>query len=424
MLLDSAKEFLRKQCQGEDRLLLAVSGGADSLAMLVLLSEDEDFRGRIVCASVDHGLRASGAEDVVYLREFCLKREIAFDCTSVNTRSEMKTTKLSLEAAARRVRYRALEEMRERNCCRWILTAHTMDDDAETVLMKLRSNSSWYECTGIPCKRGSILRPFLSMRRVELRSCLADSDAVVREDEHNYDVRFLRVQIRNWLDGQAPETASFLVRCASHHGLLVRNLLEQARRFIGAKSEISYKQYNTKSLGIDIDLGSSYLNGLVFLQIEATVRSESGNSEFRLSAASRRRAVEFASGAGIRARLALPEGVELRREGRRLQITSTCSRDRDDPGLTNLGTVEISKSRVCGATRLRIWQPGETFKPAKRRTRKISDWLRDCGVPCDLRPRVKVVCDDLGIIAVPGLGVAARVLPQANEETLRVQCAD
>lgn len=147
--------------------------------------------GAVIAGHVDHGLRAESREDAAAVEEVCRRLEIPFQLERVKVEGRG-----GLQAAARRARYQALERMRARvGACR-ILTAHTADDQAETLLLRLARGTSTTGLAGIRETSGYLVRPLLGVSRELLASYCRDEGVPVREDPSNEDPRFLRVRAR------------------------------------------------------------------------------------------------------------------------------------------------------------------------------------------------------------------------------------
>lgn len=209
------------------RLLLAVSGGADSIALLHLaahLRPDATLR----VATVDHGLRPGSADDA----RFTERAASALGVEAVTLKWEGAKPSAGVQAAARAMRYRLLAQEAERWRADAILTAHTADDQAETILMRLAHRSGLRGLAGMapeiaiadgPGPPQRLLRPLLGHRRAGLRAVLAEKGAAFVDDPGNDDRRFERVRARQSLAAAPPEAT---------HGLLA--LGDDARRLSAA----------------------------------------------------------------------------------------------------------------------------------------------------------------------------------------------
>ncbi len=174
------------------RVLIAVSGGLDSVTLLALMRETGlDFS----VAHLDHGIRTESADDARFVRELCADLNVPFELERVNIPEIAARRGWGLEAAARKVRYDFLTRAAKRSGSSAILTAHTTDDNAETVLMQLLRGT--VRATGIPPRRERILRPLLGVSRAELHEYALEHGLRWREDASNTDTRFTRNWIRH-----------------------------------------------------------------------------------------------------------------------------------------------------------------------------------------------------------------------------------
>jgi len=176
-----------------DTVLVALSGGADSSALLLLLSRLAPDLGLTLRAlHVDHGLRPDSARDADAARALGRRLGVPVDVVRVAV-----TGTGSIEEAARRARYAALEAHADAIGAARIAVGHTADDQAETVLMRLLEGAGVRGLAGIPPVRGRIVRPLLALRRRELVAELQAAGLEWIEDPTNRDPKFLRNRIRH-----------------------------------------------------------------------------------------------------------------------------------------------------------------------------------------------------------------------------------
>ncbi|MFZ2490319.1 MAG: tRNA lysidine(34) synthetase TilS, partial [Thermoanaerobaculia bacterium] len=197
MLLDVIRRFLSLHGIPPCTLVAAVSGGTDSTALLILLTDLRDDGYEVVAAHVNHHLRgAESDEDEAFVRTRC--ESLGVDLRVCDgTLAPRSVRSLGIEAAAREVRYRRLNEVRERTGARCVATAHQKDDQAETVLMRLRHGSGIEGLRGIhPVRDDGVVRPLLSVRRKQLEELLAARRIAARHDRSNDDLRFERNRVR------------------------------------------------------------------------------------------------------------------------------------------------------------------------------------------------------------------------------------
>ena len=170
-------------------VVVACSGGADSVALLVLATEAELAP---VAVHVDHGLRADSAADVDVVRRAAESLGVPWRSVRVAVGAGP-----NLEARARDARYGALQVAREELGATAILVAHTADDQAETVLLNVLRGSAAAGLGGMAPRRGAIVRPLLHLRRADVRAVAAARGLEVVEDPTNADVRWRRAWIRH-----------------------------------------------------------------------------------------------------------------------------------------------------------------------------------------------------------------------------------
>lgn len=192
-----------------DRILCAVSGGPDSLALLLLAHRAKP--GHVVAATVDHCLRPESAEEAQYVQRICEDLGVPHVILS-------PTGKISgnIQSSARAARYMLLARAAARHDCPYIATAHHADDQLETVLMRLARGSGVDGLSGIRAQYGNVLRPLLGFTKDELVDICTRTMLDPVKDPSNENMDFERVAMRNWLaNTQHPFRTDRAVRTAS-----------------------------------------------------------------------------------------------------------------------------------------------------------------------------------------------------------------
>jgi tRNA(Ile)-lysidine synthase len=178
----------------EGRVLLAVSGGPDSLAMLLLAKAA--IPERISVATIDHGLRPEAATEAAFVAALC--KELAISHTILVPNAPITG---NVQANARIVRYKLLAEHADKTGCQWIATAHHADDQLETLLMRIARGSGINGLAGVRERQGRIIRPMLAFRKAELEQICAEVGIEPVRDLSNDNSDFDRVAMRQWLAG-------------------------------------------------------------------------------------------------------------------------------------------------------------------------------------------------------------------------------
>ena len=205
--------FDRTNIKPGDRICIAVSGGADSVALLVAIyaanAAKRDALGvGLSAAHVHHGIRAAEESDAdqQFVEALCARLDIPLHIHRASIPERVAETGETIEEAARAVRYDYFASLISAGEADAVLTAHTLDDQAETVLMKLL-RGAWTEglsaihpIVQVPGPRpGKIIRPFLSTRRTEIEAYLRQINQPWREDSTNIDIAYTRNRIRHEL---------------------------------------------------------------------------------------------------------------------------------------------------------------------------------------------------------------------------------
>ena len=181
-----------------DRVLVAVSGGPDSVALLFgLFALKSELNLKLYVAHLNHKLRGTESdEDERFVRNLASRLKLEFFSKKVDVKKEAKRQKLRIEECAREVRYQYLEKIAQKIKADKIATGHQADDQAETLLMRLLRGAGGAGLSGIPPKRGKIIRPLIRTTRKEIESYLKANKITSRLDSSNYLPDFYRNKIR------------------------------------------------------------------------------------------------------------------------------------------------------------------------------------------------------------------------------------
>jgi tRNA(Ile)-lysidine synthase len=188
------QEFLRPG----DRVGVAVSGGADSVALLLLLLELREKLGIVLSVvHFNHKLRGRASDaDEKFVAKLAARYGLELHCASVDVAKKARNERANLEDAGRRARYDYFQSLAASGACTRIAVAHTADDQAETVLAHILRGTGLAGLGGIHPAAGPVFRPLLAFRRSELRAYLRRKKQDWREDLTNLDTTRMRARIR------------------------------------------------------------------------------------------------------------------------------------------------------------------------------------------------------------------------------------
>ncbi len=184
---------MRRHVPASSKILVAVSGGKDSVALLhALLGVQRLLKLHIEVCHVDHALRSSSAADAAFVANLCAKYCVVFHIRRLGTRPEAD----NIEAWARRERYAAFAEVLRERQLQLLLTAHTANDAAETLLMRLIAKKELTSIEESDSRRG-VLRPLLDIGREQIDEYIATHQLEYVEDPFNVDTTFVRNRVRH-----------------------------------------------------------------------------------------------------------------------------------------------------------------------------------------------------------------------------------
>lgn len=180
------------------RVLVGVSGGADSMALLhILASLRSAFDLTVVAAYIDHGLRpAETPEEWACVQKAAARLELDCDSVRIDVTEMAAASKMSLEHAARELRYQAFADLGRQWATDVLAVAHTADDQVEELLLRLFRGGGGKALSGMRLLSGRLIRPLLAFRKAELLAYLADKEIACCFDSSNDNRRFLRNRVR------------------------------------------------------------------------------------------------------------------------------------------------------------------------------------------------------------------------------------
>ena len=310
-------------------MLAAVSGGADSMALLRALVEAKrraGGAGKLLAGHVNHGLRGAASDaDERWLCQQCGDLGVPLAVLSSDTPVLAAAEGDGLEAAARAERYRLLTEMAEAEGARFVVTAHTRDDQVETVVFRLIRGAGLRGLAGMRPTRALspsvvLMRPFLDVTRAELEAYLQALGQAWREDASNGDLRFARNRLRHELLPYVREhfnadADAAIVRTAS--------LAAEAQSLVERLAEDLTARCAMASSSHEVGLAVGPLAGEPEFLVREALRQawrRAGLSEQAMTHSWWRQLAQLALSPERQGKLNLPGNVHARREGNLLVL--------------------------------------------------------------------------------------------------------
>ena len=317
-----------------ERVGVAVSGGADSVALLRLLVEMRAELAIVPCVvHLNHGMRGRAADaDAKFVAALAAKLKLEFYGGTTDVPARARREKLNIEDAARRARQEFFAEMAERHRLDKIAVAHTADDQAETVLAHLLRGSGLAGLAGIHPRAGKIVRPLLGVSREELRAYLKARKQAWREDATNRDTTKTRARIRKKLipllkkeyQPRVVEHLAALATHARHDDALLEEVVKKALDGCATMSPVG-PQIPVAALvsGEKADATRALGSRLVRLVVARMKRENGILSGGELTALHVGKILELARTGKSGAAMPLPGGVKVRRLHDALEFRAT-----------------------------------------------------------------------------------------------------
>ena len=403
-----------------DTVICAVSGGADSVAMLFALYLLREKLGiTLEAAHFNHNLRGEESlRDETFVRELCARYEIPLHVAS----GEIRPGKKGLEAAARDARYAFLESLPGK-----IATAHTADDNAETILMHLVRGTGLKGLGGIAPQRGKLIRPMLGITRREVEDFLAEWHLPHVEDSTNETDAFLRNRLRHHV----------MPLLAAENPRIAENLSQMALRL--REDEACLSQLSRYETLPEVETLRTLPSAVRSRMLERFLK-ENGVREPEDVHIAQAEALVFSESPSASA--AFPGGVTLSRQYGHLTanptgeaftpVTLTCPGSAEAAGIriTCEPAGELAQSEnhltVCpvGKISIRPRQTGDKIRLSGG-SKSLKKLFIDRKIPAADRGRIPVVCDENGVLGVYSIGVnldrAAQILPAVTIRFERIQ---
>ena len=418
-------------------VLAAVSGGADSMCLLHLLCSLAPECGfSVACAHYNHRLRGADSDgDEAFVQSYCESAGIPFYAGSGDVRAAARAARRGLEETARDMRYAFLQDTAQKLGGAKIATAHTADDNGETLLMRLARGAGLQGLCGIPPVRGNIIRPLLETTRAEIEAYLKENGIPHREDASNQDDAFARNRLRHHV---MPELRALTPAFPKNISVTTRLLREDeayfsdlADRFL-AENLREHRLPAAKLLALPFPLSSRVIRkmcgGVSAAQVDAVLalcQSASPSAEAHLPAMRVYREYEDIcfgpprqAGTFAPVQLSAGETVSLPALGLKISCLLT------NPGgnvHNSFNTFLFDYDKIHGIITLRPRIAGDRIRLCGTGcTKSLKKLFIEKKIPAHRREMIPVIADEAGPLAVYGIGADQRAAPEAGCPVLKI----
>ena len=394
-----------------DRVLIGVSGGADSIALLeFFVSVKEKYDLDICVAHIEHGIRGEDSvNDAEFVKNYCKKLGVNFYLKAIDAPNLAKKAKMGVEEYSRMARYDFFNTIE----CDKIATAHNLTDNIETLLFRLARGTGLKGACSIPAVRGKIIRPFIEVSSGEIRKWCNDNNIPYRVDCTNSDSAYSRNLIRleilplfEKLNANYQDNIENFISDVNEDYAFIDDYVKSIYPKIVKNNEIDLPKLNELDLSIKKRIlimffdENGYSLNRIHLQSVIDITLKSGKSQIKENV--------FAISAKGKIRLAKFNDLNKKDEF----VTKILNIDEfKDKNID----FYCDCDKIVGNIIIRAKQAGDRINPAGRNVSKtLKKLLNESAYPIEKRDKKIVVCDDLGIVGVIGLCADERVKVDCN----------
>jgi tRNA(Ile)-lysidine synthase len=434
-------EFIsqHKLLEHGDKLLIAFSGGPDSVFALHFLSKyARKYKIDISAIHFNHGLRGKEADrDELFSKQFCEKYNFTISVKKLDVKNYSKQNKVSIEEAARNLRYESLTSVAKGLKCNKIVTAHNQSDNTETVLLNILSGTGISGFSGIPVTRGNIIRPFLSLTKKEIVEYLdknniqyiTDSSNLKSDYKRNYlrnkIVPLLKQKINPSLDEGVFRSSKIL---ESALPLLEKHQKNKLKMFVEFDKnriliKITFFQSGDKAIQGEL------LKNLIRKNFSVEFKYSDFSKLTKLSKLQKGRSVQLSSNLIavresdsilIHVKESDSENKSYIKVGEIVKINNKSiaieKSDREAIKFNSKGNIEfLDAGKLKGIFILRRWKNGDKFIPlGMSNYKKLSDFLTDLKLPSSDKKNQLVLLNRNNIVWIVGLRIDNRYRIKSN----------
>ncbi len=400
------------------RVGVALSGGRDSSALFHYLYTNKERLGiTLSCINVEHGIRDKSKEETALIEAHCNKLKVPVRVYKVDVPAHAKEYKMTVEQSARELRYECFDKAICENFCDVIATAHHLEDDAETILMRIFRGTGIRGLSGISRERGRIIRPILNCSRDEIDEYLKVNGIAFFEDETNDDVKYTRNFLRNevlpLIKTRYPKVSSALIRLAessavdeAHFQKLIKDkIVPLSYGAYGVKCEdledeaqgarLIIKAFSM--LGVCADVESRHVK--LIRELTCAENGTTLDMPYFIRASKEYDTIVFDRVDQKDEREYEIKDIPFRCELSGLDFSLDRAQNREKEGLF------VDLDKIKGAV-IRTRREGDRFKRFGGGTKSLGDYFTDVKLPVRLRDKIAVIAKENEILAVFGLEIS------------------
>jgi tRNA(Ile)-lysidine synthase len=431
----SFEDYISKEklFEKKDKVLLAVSGGIDSVMMCELFHRHQFHFAIAHCNFKLRGEESDGDED--FVKKLAKKYKVPFFHTSFDTKKYTDAKKVSIQMGARELRYEWFEKIRSENNFDHIATAHHLNDSMETILINLVRGTGIAGLHGIAPKRDRIIRPLLFLKREQIEKFVKENKLKYREDSSNHSTKYLRNKIRKKivpvlkeLNPDIEQTFEELIQKAKQAETFIEKAIQDIKKNISTKKNNALhisieKLKNTGSIDFVLFhlLKEYHFNETTLKDIRSSLDKQSGKRFFSATHQLNKDREDLI----ISAIEKNSEELFFIEEGKRKIETSKftiLTKEMDvelfkmnpDPAIAFLDA-----KKLVFPLQIRKWKPGDRFTPLGLKSdKKLSDFFTGEKLSIQQKENTFVILSGEEIVWIMGLRISERYKITKNTKTI------
>ena len=426
-MLNKLKSFLDEYqlAESNEKLILAVSGGKDSVVMAHLFYQlDYTF----AIAHCNFKLRAEDSDsDEKFVEELAHKLNVPFYSQSFDTKTYAIENKLSIQMAARDLRYEWFGNLSKKEGYKKIVTAHHQDDAIETLLIKKSRKSSIGALQGIPVKNANIIRPFLTFSVKQIQNYILENSIEYREDKSNSSAKYQRNSIRKLLQNESPVKRDQYLNEIESNKNIYSKLIEKCERYktmfceeinngILLPFEYLLEQNDKQEILYEL---LKYFGPFSWRDVFSLLESQVGrfvtNSEFRIV---KERQGLFISKISNNLNEHFSINVNDKLLTSPIRINFSIYDYKDFKLIKNSRLAALDYNKLHFPLKLRTWQKGDVFTPiGMKGKKKVSDFMIDEKFSTYQKENTWVICSLDTIVCIVGYRINEyfKLVPQTEK---------
>ncbi len=344
-----------------DKIVVGVSGGPDSVALVNVLSElSSSLELKLIVAHVNHNLRPTALSERDFVADLASRLSLDFFCLDADIRAQAREWRLSIEEAGRRIRYSYFEAVLKQTMADKIATAHHVDDQIETFFLRAIRGTTLTGLRGIPQARGHIIRPLIRLERSQILSYLKDRQIQYITDETNLESNTDRNFVRNVI------LPNVEVRFPNYRKSVLRTIemVDRDEDLLDQMSDELYRSAVTRptdEMVIDIKQLKNLPHSMSSRVIRAALYEMSGPN-IRLGAINIDQAIRLLNDTNPSSGADLPGGLKLRRDYGRLIVSKGPGKDVHSYLYTVDGPCDLCITQTGATLRFHVREAWDNLK--------------------------------------------------------------